>query len=334
MPLLSEYVDGADLVVVATVLSAEKHHMTETNGTEWDNVVALLRPETVLHGSVDMEKPVAIENFYFAGADLEEVVGKRYLVIATVDDEDKQFRAQTAREVGEPEVLEAYTDRVRELIDVLALAEGTARDRQMAEWAVRCVEEAPTRCDGVHELFRLAPSDDGAPPQDDPIDPSLRERLIRMMLASTHPADDGADDLAGFLGRYHEGRVLDYLERRLEDEVRTPSGATMNVMSMMADQLDWRTGQWLTRNYPYDKSVGRRRAAVARFIALMRTRKELPKALAADEPEQSDAEIEAVSGRETVIREAEQRYEFDPETAITSATDEEETPDSSPTPQR
>jgi hypothetical protein len=315
-PLFSEYVNMADLIFVGKVVSVAEREMATPDGETYQTTFAVVKPETVLKGTLDTEKTVEISGFYYGpdGASGDALAAMSFLIFASPDGEAGNYGAQTARDVTDAAVADAYTTRVRELLDILKIADGAEREPQMLEWAVRCAEERATRGEGVRELFSLCGyPDDGEEEARPEIDSSQRERLVAALQSTETSGWGGAFELAGFLARYRDARVTDCLVGWLRQVADDPTEDTRYLLYIVADHLDWQTGRYLAERYPSEGEIEARRTSVARFLELMQTREELPEAIRAAEPQQSDAELVEVYERENTIREAEEQYEFTPE---------------------
>lgn len=317
-PSLGEYVEMADAIFVGKIRAAVPRTEKGEDGEPQTFRIAAYEIETVLKGRLDTEKLLPLSNVRVEvdgaspGAALEDD-GSRYLVFASSEEGDSQLL--TSRQLQSDAEAGVFADRVREMLDILATADDAERERRRAEWAVRCAESTVTRRDGVAELYRLdrASGEEDETAAEDPLDSSQRERLVSTLLAARDEEIDASLALGNYLSRYRDARVLDYFVSWLAGAPEERAGEAQWAMYTIAEQLDWQTGRWLAERFPSDGNRKARAAATARYLELMRTREELPEALAAAEPEQSEAEAEAVYEREYVIREAEQRYEFDPE---------------------
>jgi hypothetical protein len=315
-PLFSEYVNMADLIFVGRVVSVEQRQLATPDGEAYDATVAIVKPETVLKGALDTEKTVEISGFYYGpdDGDASALAERSFLIFASPDDEGGAYSAATVRDVTDAAVGDAYTTCVRDLLDVLKIADGEERQPRMLEWAVHAAEEPVTRGDGARELFALCGYADG---QDDEVRPEInssqRERLIASLQATEKTGWGSSYELVGFLGRYRDARVTDCLAGWLQRDASEPNDETRYLLFLLAEQLQWQTGRYLAERFPSDAGMEARRKAVTRFLELMQSREELPEALEAAEPEQNESELVEVYERETTIREAEERYEYVPE---------------------
>ncbi len=316
-PSFSEYVEYSDLVVVGKVLSTTRQKMV-TEGEEWETGIVTVKAETLLKGSVDLAQPVVVSGFDPDPDSPSPETGATLLVIASAGDAKNQFSRIDVRDVSRDDALAAYTSSIRELLSALALPEGEERSRRGTEWAVRAIESEFLRTEAIRDLdrFCLYYGDDETVV--DVLDASQRERLVDVMMNETDPDASYAFELANVLGRYHDDRVLAYLQDALARQQESPVSSSPWLMSMISEQMSWRTGQWLANEYPYDGTTVKQRKAIARFVSLMRTREELPEALAAYEAQQAEINSPAADvtyEREQTIREAEEKFQFAPEEA-------------------
>jgi hypothetical protein len=312
-PLFSGEVESADVIVVGKVTSGEQVAVKVEN-EDHDLWVANFEAAEVLKGQYDTTKPLRLAGYHLNQMEAKAADERTLLVMAAGVNEYSLRYTIAVVDVTDLDVRTEITPLVREMVEVARLAEGDERKLRQIEWGVRCVESTRLREEGIRELSRNAVDYDEEGEVTLFFDAMQRERLVRVLLGIDDPDADGAIALAGLLCLAEESRALAQLEHWLEATADTPPERASWMMHVVAQNLEWATGSWLASRYPDDADRGVRRAAILRFLDLMRTRQELPEALADLEmPEASDEDSEAAAERRQLVEEVEAEFEFTPE---------------------
>jgi hypothetical protein len=307
----SQNIQMSSLIVVGRVASFESTAVT-IDGEESTLLMADLEVEDVLVGELDPTRKVRLAGYHIEQE--RESEPRTLLVLASARESFGGSYTFMVFDVTDLAVRSTLTSRVREMVEITRIADETERWRRHVEWAVRCAESLDLREEAVYELDRYGTrdSEDGET-EEAMIDASQRERLVRMLLDAGGPGEPGALELAALLADSDDLRVAGQLESWLARDDVSPPDEVSRLMYIIASQLDWRTGAWLASRYPEDAKRDSKRAAVRRFLELMRSGQELPEALAEAESEEAAEESEAAAERREAVAEAESEFEFEPE---------------------
>ena len=303
-----QHIQMAGLIVVGRVVSFESSAVT-IDGEEATLLLANLEVDDVLAGQVDATRRVKLAGYHIEQR--QEAEPQTLLVLASARESFGASYTLMVYDVTDLAVRSTLTSRVREMVEIARIADEDDRWRRHVEWAVRCVESPYTCEEGVFELgsYGTRYTEDGG--EEEMIDASQRERLVRVLLDADGPDEPGVLDLASMLAESDDLRVTGQLESWLARGAAAPAEDVARLMYIISAQLDWRTGAWLASRYDEDAKRDTKRVVVRRFLDLMHTGRELPEALA--ETEGAEEEPEATAERRAAVEEAESEFEFEPE---------------------
>lgn len=181
-----------------------------------------------------------------------------------------------AREVTLPDIA-VYRDRIREMQQILAIADTDKQFLETTEWLVKCAEHEATRWDGVYELspesdFMSHYARSEQPPFKYMITREQKQRLKNALLATTAVgySDFGLVDLV-YLG--NEEAVSRYLLdglKKLPEEHLWYAGEYMKRLNyaLNSQQLDTLISSFEEKQFESDKE-GELKTIVQEFIALV-----------------------------------------------------------------
>lgn len=300
----------ANLIVVGRVAAFESSAVT-IEGEESTLLIADLEVEDVLAGEVDSTRRVKLAGYHIEQE--RESESKTLLVLASARESFGASYTFLAFDVTDLAVRSALTSRVREMLEIMRIADETEGWRRHVEWAVRCVESPYLREEAVYELERYGTRYTEEGEEEEMIDASQKERLVRVLLEAGGPDEPGAVELASLLSDSDDLRVAGQLESWLERASVAPPEEATRLMYIISSQLGWRTGAWLASQYSDDAKLAVKRVAIRRFLDLLHAGQELPEALTAAVAEEAEEDSEAAAERREAVEEAESEFEFEPE---------------------
>jgi hypothetical protein len=289
-PDLSDYIRAADAIVIGHALDLREEAVGEGDEPSAE-FRAVLRSETVLKKNVEIGPTIEFE----VGAhDAETFVpsqGVRALVLLTYDEEAERLATLTVRPLADLAAERVYAARVREMLDLLEISDVVAQRRQLIEWCVRCIEEEPTRNDGVATMpYGAWRSPDETGENDGHEAWNLRltdgqwERVMAVFFDGRDAEEAFAEhqQMLGLLGERRDPRVIGYLERALWRNLDSADEAG-GLMYLLAESLDWKTGRDLVSRFQ-EAEGDARQELLSEYLRMLPGRVEYP-----TEPEEEEA---------------------------------------------
>lgn len=246
---LRQMVGEADLILVGRTVSDPR--FPPTSRDSWrSELEAALEPIEILKASARPESPVR-----YSAADrslelLRFTEGTEVLAFLqwkpcawSVDPLSRgiiQIQGDSMRQ--------AYSKRIRELVEIHELPRFDERRPAIMEWIVRCCESPLTRWEGAYEFsddvqkehFRSTTQVTGLLGA---LSPGQRERLLLASIDPDSMADDSSNPLLPIVAPLRDPRVAHRIEQVLRAMLHDPSPRPRPWMEPLVEILDWQEGR-------------------------------------------------------------------------------------------
>jgi hypothetical protein len=281
-PAFSDYIQESDAIVVGRALAIKE----VTVGPEEDQSVdqrAVLRSDTFLKKDVEVAPLIECSVSTNVAQMLSSSPDVPALVFLEFNEDTQELMGIEARVLADFSVERVFVARVREMIDLLAITDERARHQKYLEWCIRCIEEEPTRNDGLESMPSAAWRSAGEGSDDDGNDvwrtPLSDSQWDRIMAVYFDGSDDEALDesmhwVISLLGERRDPRLIAYLERELLQNADSPENAAP-LMYLLADTLDWKTGNAIVSRFQAS-SIEEQQNLIAEYLRLLPARVEYP----------------------------------------------------------
>jgi hypothetical protein len=282
-PSLSDYIRSAAVIVIGRALELKSRNVEE-EGNSWVEHEVALRADTFLKQTAEVA-PVNVCRV--GGNDAEAFLASPdvpALVFLEYDEDAGGLVAAQVRVLADFTAERVFAARVREMLDILQISDERAQHEKFLEWCVRCIEEEPTRNDGLESMPYPAwrssddkDEDDGGEVWHMRLTDAQWERVMAVYFGDSSDStalDESLSWVAGMLGERRDPRVIAYLEREVLRNADTPESA-VPLMYLLADMLEWRTGSAIVGRY-HEAPPDEQQNLVAEYLRLLPARVEYP----------------------------------------------------------
>jgi hypothetical protein len=270
---------NSPLIVVAKV---EAVRPIKSEDEDWPDAIARLRIASILKGSAN--GPVVEVQFspaMICPAPPKYAKGSTVIAFLSRDEGDKFYYtwglSYGAKAVSES-ALQVYTERIREVLEILKQNDSPRKDEQTIDWLVRCAEEPATRWEGAYEFtpdkgLRLAGEAEEFPDLAAMLTSEQKSRLSSVLFRST-TIDEGELCLIQLLKNDERKRVVAFILNYLKTIVDTPLYSTFELMTTVAEKLESQQASALIEEFERSSLRGkaeasRKKIVLNKFISLV-----------------------------------------------------------------